>query len=432
MNEGVPFTPTKARLPMPDARVLRSEKFGMVAGKRPEVPLTKGELRIKEPQLQDLPKGPVDVAIIFGMGPVDPVMKGADGKREPRIGKARARHNTVAGLELAARGYIKKDGMVVLSGTATADPMEVEAAVQRKQANIADRDTFLQTLGTEAQTLEPAKLEQRWQEYKASVEISTAQDPTPEEAEQVYTTSEAEVMESLFRRAKSKVVETDANGVERQVGIEDLHLNVWSDHLATETTDNYIDVLNQLDDDSLAKGGGLFDGTIAAITSRYHIARTIEIARMLGLEGKVVPLVSQEVLKSCGYKDPYANNPKAEQFDKGTRWGEQRWIRAIYQMPEYLLPALGKIKNEQRLINTLQHVQTVYGRDVMQKFGLGNLTVENAPQIREALKAIIRHNPLTEDWLKTDTREVNTAIDQYVNVTQEWLKQEGGGKIHER
>lgn len=388
----------------PDARVLRAE--GKVAGKRPEFALAHVPIEIRGISLNEAPKPPVDAVLILGMGPVDPILVGVDGKRRVGIKKSRMINNAVAAVELSAHGLVKKDGVVVPSGTATADPAAVEAALMQKTASPREREAFVQSLGSIAATLSSDEINRRFTE-------SIREFPTLQEAEEIYKTTEAELMGRLYSLAHPKG-SIDING-------EGLGIQVRPDNEATETADNYINLLNDLDEQSRKEKGVLFEGNIAAVTARYHIARTMEIARFLGIGDRVVPLVSQEVLKAYGYNPDRLMSKEDTIFDETTRWNEQKWIRTLHQMPEYFLPVLAQIRDNERFMRTLKHVRGIYGTSVFARHDLLDIDNQNADDIRARLRGITRTNPLEEDWLKTDTQEVNTAIDSYVRFTNEWI-----------
>lgn len=403
----------------PSAAELRY--LNKLEGKRPEVSLQQLPIQINGPSLDKAPKGPLHVLIPLGMGPIEATLHGKD-NREVSIGPdhTRMRDNAAATLELIARGVTKHDAIIVPSGTSTANPSEIILAMKRKDM---DQDTFrssvLEEYREKGETILEAEIEHKWHNHQ----ILAPQLPNSDiEADMVDHTSEASLMEKLLWRISSKVPHPEGIG---NIRLSDTRVTLWADHLATETVDSFIHLLNELDKRSFEQSGELFNGNIGAITSRYHVARTYEIAKLLGLENQVVPLISQEVLKVYGYEDPYISNPKAEQFDLKTRWREQKWIRALYQIPEYLLPTLVKIENNQRLIKTLLHLSKIYGNDTMSKFGLDTISLENIYELRSKLSNIIRKNPTNAEWLKEDTAEVNSAIDKYVDFTRNWLSQHG-------
>ncbi len=393
-----------------DSRILRAA--GKVQGVRPEVVIRQSFLKIKPPDISDAPKAPVDAVLIFGMGPVHlSLVKGFLNHSNVAIGQSRMKNNALAALELTARGFVKKEGLIIPSGTATADPALVEATMNLKHDDTANWDALMALL-----------------ELKAA--NKNAVDDPPENTgmkelaskifdkkiQKLYKISEAQLMEWLFLKGHSKVMRPDGKGrvTGKSTGIE-----IFIDNQATETIDNLINTINELDKRSRTAHRKLFDGSIAAVTSRYHIARTMETARYLGIENQVVPLVSQELLKRFGYDIDLLKI--GQDFDKATRWNEQKWTRALHQMPEYVLPVLAQIHDDERLLNAFLNLQNIYGTEVFHKFKLTNITRENIHHLRSKLIDITRKNPKFQEWMENDVKEINEAIDLYVKFTNDWL-----------
>jgi hypothetical protein len=393
-----------------DSRLLRAA--GKVQGKRPFVSIRQTALKIKPPDINSSPKPPVDAVLIFGMGPVHlSLIKGFLHHKNVALGQSRMKHNAIASLELAARGFVKKEGLIIPSGTATADPELVEATMNLKHDDATNWDALMALLELKAANKDSleATLEKPGVKELASKIFD-------KEIQKLYKISEAQLMEWLFLKGHSKVMRPD--GKARTTG-KSTGLEVFVENQATETIENFIHSINELDKRSRREHRKLFDGSIAAVTSRYHIARTMETARYLGLENQVIPLVSQEVLKNFGYDTNLFKS--GDEFDMATRWNEQKWTRALHQVPEYVLPILTQIHDDERLLNALLYLLEQYGREVFQKFDLTHITIENISQLRIKLKEIVRKNPRVQKWMKTDVKEINDAINLYIKFTDSWI-----------
>lgn len=402
------------KLDILDSRLLRAA--GKVHGTRPQVSVRHVALKITPLNIDRVPKAPVDTVLIFGMGPVHlSIVQKYLHHDNVAIGQSRMKHNAIAVLELAAHGYINKKGVIIPSGTATANPELMEIVKKLKHNPKTNVDALMAKLELENEKSAPPKKVPT--EDVSPKEMKPVLSPTMQkEIEKLYTTSEAEIMEWVFLNAHSKVMKPDGSG---RVTGKSLHIEIFRDNLATETIDNFINAINELDKRSRKKNKIMFNGSLAAVTSRYHIARTMETARYLGLENQVVPLVSQEVLKHFGYDTHLFKS--SNQFDIATRWNEQKWTRAIHQIPEFILPVIYQIQDDERLINILHNLKTIYGEKVFDNLHLAKITLENANRLRLQLKSLARKNPKIEEWMLTDTKEINEAIDQYVHFTEEWL-----------
>jgi len=356
---------------IPSATELRLE--GRVAGIRPEIHLENTPLEISPPAVKDSPRSPVDTILVLGMGPVDPFLVGTAGFREVTINKPRMRNNVIAASELATRGFLKDGGIIAPSGTSTADPEIVKNALGLSK----------------------------------------------EEAAIVDHTSEATLMAKLLNKTRTKV--KDRQGA--SITVADKDIEIVPDHLATETADNFIYVLNELDRRSREENGTLFDGSIVAITSRYHIPRTMETARYLGIGDQVVPLISQKALKTFGYGEnglPIMDSA-GEEYDITARENEVRWIHATHDMPKYFLPVLGNIEDNERFISTLQHLQGIYGPVRLNELGIGSVNLDNVDELRRSISEITRTNPANDEWFKSQVGDLNIAIDGYEQYTDYWL-----------
>ena|SRR3989344_7433581 len=122
-----------------DSRQLRTD--GKVDGIRPEVSLKQSFLKIPLFDVDSAPKAPVDVILILGMGPVHlSLVKGYLHHSNVGLGQSRMKNNALAALELTARGFVKKEGLIISSGTATANPALVEATMNLKHDDSTNWD----------------------------------------------------------------------------------------------------------------------------------------------------------------------------------------------------------------------------------------------------------------------------------------------------
>jgi hypothetical protein len=346
---------------------------GRLAGPRPEVALLPIPITIDYPDLEIVPKGPGDALLILGLGTVAPVLEGDMGNRKVVLPNSTMKINALAAVLLAKNGFVKKGGLVIPSGTATADPQDVEEA-RKVRASIVTKQKEIP-------------------ESIARLPVSEAEETY------VYEATEAGLM--------TDVINTTANS---------LNIEILPDHDATETLENFINAINELDKRSLAKNEKIFNGNLMVVTSNNHLPRAEETARFLGLEKQVVPLASQDVLIHFGEK------PKAP-FDK-TLWVEQKWIRALHQLPSYILPVLDQIESNERLIQILEHLRKNDGySEAFDKFGLQDLSI-GAQALRKKLASIDRCNPLEEVWMKRDSEATMEAVSVYSDFTRAWLRRE--------
>jgi hypothetical protein len=351
---------------------------------RPERPVPDVKLTYVVPLLDTSPRSPVDALLILGIHPIEPVVAGPDGNRQVIMTHPMMRNNARASLCLVDKGYVRQGGLVIPSGNSSAYPEAIEAARRVRE------DIF-----TNGRDIGPA-----WMNTFSNLPASD------DEATLVSHTTEASLLANFLAIYGRQIL------INR-------NLTVVPDHTATENVFNIIHALNELDRRSVAETGEIFTGSIGIVTTRNHTVRIMQATGLFGIANQVVPLASQEVLKHFGETPAEIENDTL--WSDKTLWREQKWIRALYQIPSYFLPVLTSIENDERLITTLEQVRKQYPEEAFTQFGLDDLSVENAPRLRSALASITRCDPKEEEWMRTDTETITRARDAHAEFTQDWL-----------
>lgn len=372
-------------------------------------------LSIEVPTLDTLPHAPVDAVLILGMGPVMPTLATIGLERKVVMGIERMKHNALAAKELAVRGFVAEDGLIIASGRTTANSEAVTADYKKRQLD-AERTLSI---------------------WPSPLPVSE------EEVARVIATSEGKLMKELMDRARPKNLNPNntpattpgetapqpdttqrkqENTQSQETGKKGI--NVFLEDQAGNTFGNYIHAFNELDKRSRATTGTLFKGSIAVVTAEFgHVARAAEVAKLFGVADQIVPLTSQQLLRDFGYTGRLYT-PEGEIFNKENAWYEQMLVRTMRELPEFVLPEMHTITDPERLIQVLSTMEGIYGPEVFAQHNLSGYKEEDADTVREKLKSIVRLHPQKEAWMKKDTDAITEAIQGYKNLTTEWLQRE--------
>lgn len=385
------------------------------------------ELR-RLPSVEMLPRGPVDVVLMPGMGPVPAQLRGPEGARRPVADFERMRAIAIAGNELAANGFVKADGFLIPTGRATANTADVQNAYAQTPAF---REKFAAAMkvrivnekpGTGEMT--PSQFLATYPEFKSIQGLQRLLGRPQTEAEMaiILETTEAGLMEDLQIRTRPK-----SHRETTQIKLPEI--------LASNTIENIVRTINLLDTEAKKRGDDMWRGTIAIVSSNFgHIQRIKEIFKALGIgEDRIVPLSADAVLRHAGYDPKYLDKYEREDLNLDTDLGrntlksQERWRRGVREMPQYVLPEIALIENDARLFQVMEALQDWYGEEMLRKIDPDLIDIKRftAEQIRGTLGKIERQKP-PESWGDLDDAKTAAWVAEnaaYTDLTKAWLQQ---------
>lgn len=313
----------------------------------------------------------VQAVIVLGMGPVEPEFRGTGQQRRLIIANPRMRHNAIATKELVVNGYIDLHGFIVPTGGTTAKAQLVEEAYRQHLIN-----------GPQ----------------------------TEEEKRQVLQTSEAELMGSFIKKVVVK------SNVSSQIPQE-----ILLESEASNTLENFICSLNLLD----RKVNGLFNGQIAVVGSNFgHLTRVSEIAKALGLDqGQMVFLSSEQILRHFDYDSKYLDEFLPEKVKLEDIQMHERWLLGIQKIPEYVLPEIKFVENDERFMQMMKELRTYYGTEVLGNIaqGLDHFETMQPKDIRDILGSMKRKLPPKNWGISANPDVWRERMRVYNKNTENWL-----------
>lgn len=326
------------------------------------------ELILSHLEPQKLPFTHVDALLVLGIGGNTRLL-GPD--RHPVIEEQRMRINAVAAKELAAHHNITS---IIPTGQFT-ELVEYHykrlAARQQSKPDPTETD-FLSFQGLMGQPTDEAELRR------------------------AAAVSQGELMSSLIRRAVPK------GGAPSRLTQE-----ILEERIARNTILNFIEALNLLDE----RTKGFWQGNMAVLTTNTgHLQRSLAIGRLLAL-GEILPISSEGTLLHYGYDKEYLNY-MLQVTDSELREQEKN-LRALSEIPEFIIPELVYIKNDERLRKVLSHLSGVYGPQALAKFGIENIESMPADSIRKNIRQVGENRTQTAfDALPPGDRK-ELKIDQF-------------------
>jgi len=319
------------------------------------------EIPVEKSATPEVPLTKVDVLLVLGIGGN---LQLVGGDRRPVIEDQKMRINAIAAAELAAKGHLSDDTVIVTSGKGTelVDFHHKRLAHKRAMLNQATSIHVLRELQPELSYTEFANF--------------MARPSSQTELEATAQVTQGALMQDLITRIKTKSADHQARRpITQEILIEGV---------ARNTILNLIEALNLLD--QKADPDSFWDGDMAILTTDTgHLQRAQEIARVLGLNN-VTMLSAEQVLLYYGYRQDYLDR-MLQVHDNELREHEKN-LRAIKRIPEFLIPELIYVKNDQRLKQLIANVANYYGQSALKKYSLENYQEHSAAQVRNQIGAI--------------------------------------------
>lgn len=166
-------------------------------------------------------------------------------------------------------------------------------------------------------------------------------------------TSEGELLADTYDRARGKGVD-DAGRIRAEKIIE-------IDSAAKTTFDNVIQALNALD----AKNGGYWEGSIAILSSEFHVPRIREILSAFGISNARV-LSAERILRHFGYAGrlyptgDFGYGQSYEEFEESVYQGQPAGLENLQDNPSYVTFELAKIQSNRRFQEIVSSVKAYY------------------------------------------------------------------------
>jgi hypothetical protein len=360
------------------------------------------EMPVIRSEIAGMP-GKIDALVLLGMGPVKPELRGPEGDRHPVVDFERMRAITIAGKELVAHGLVSEGGAVIPTGRTTADPGVVDKALADSQQ------------GVDTETLDRMNLIER--------QRTVGKPQTPEEAEKIKKTSEAELMSDLLKKTVAKPGEIDR---------KDVPVDILPEDQAKNTIENVINTINLMD----MRKGGKWEGSVGILTSNFgHIPRIKELFNAFGIGDKsLIPLSAEAVLEHYGYDKSYLARYNEVNVNEPTIRNQEKFLQGVRKLPEYLLPEAALFSDDGRLKSVVGSLDVWFGKsgiDIFEKHPeLRNFQEMPANELREHLKSI--------PWVKPDDSYGDTVnydawrqdIVYYDQMTKDWVSAHSRGDTH--
>lgn len=344
----------------------------------------------------------VQAVIALGMGPVRPQLRGGVGGKKRHIvaHHPRMREIAVAVKELAANGYIDPKGCIIPTGRATANTAETQKALEQRGTETPEE---LLSLSTE-------EYKRRFPKF-GDFQNYVGQPQSEEEVARVVGISESSLMADLIKKAVSKPGPLDRKEVPPEI-IEETE--------APNTIQNFVRAINLLD----KRTKGVFKGKIGVVSSNFgHLSRARGILLALGIpEEKIVCLSAEQILRHFGYRQSDIDSFKPHNTSAQTLQNQERWIRGVREIPEYVLPEIAFIENDNRLIMVMESLRQLYGKEKLDVLGLGDFDKMRIEDVREILSSVSRKLPPSEWREQADIDVWKAKIDQEDALTSQWLK----------
>ncbi len=376
-----------------------------------------------ENSIENFPVGPVDAVLALGMGPVRPQLRGVVGERQVVIDFDRMRVIAIAVKELAANGYVLPEGKIVPSGRNTANANDVDAA-------LASRSNDLQLFEQiRREVAEPELTGQRFDRNEFQHVVGRPADLAEREA--VVKISEARLMSQLI---------TDTVVKPGPANRRELLQQIVPDENAANTLQNVIDFLNIMEEKS---PDGLWTGNAAMVSSNFgHLERIAKIFEALGIDDShLVPLSAEQVLRHFHYSDnaeftkEYKELVQAyllRNLDPGTIQNQEKFLKGVERMPEYVIPEIYLIKSDKRLLSVLNSLKNFYGKELFEKSFPEISHFEDLPvdKLREILVGLKdkRKMPSVEWGKEANLEEWKARIVDDDKRTEKWLEDNFPGK----
>jgi hypothetical protein len=369
----------------------------------------------------------IDALLIMGCG-VRPQLRGKSGERhvvndgmydddasqyDARILRSRI----MAAKELAVRGLI--DGPIIPSGAATINKERLNQDVYEMQYDMAVAENLLRDKGV-APTEEAIKNEllevYDYLDVQQQHEL-LGRPENEKEKKLLEETSEAKLMSELLRRVRAR---PDAEN--REV----VPIEIFEENQAKNTIENVIYTLNKLDKDAES----MFTGTLSILTSNNgHLERSGLILQIFGIDPeKTVLLDPEQILRHFGYDERYIRHIEEHNNREDTMRHYTRWMEGLRSLPDYVLPELALIENNDRLkytVSSLRHWYQQVGVDIctLHPELLGYETMD-PNKLRDTIKKISRLMP-PEEWKdRWNTVQMRQNISKYKKQTEAWLNGE--------
>lgn len=315
---------------------------------------------IETTQTPELPFTRVDALLVLGIGG-NLQLKGPD--RSPVIEDRKMRMNAIATKEIAARRHLPESAIIIPTGKGT-------ELVDFHHTQLAAKQDLIREAGTGVYALRDALPDRSYAAFQQFL-------GQPESEEEMRTTSrvtQGDLMTDLIRRAKIK-----PDGGHDRLSVPQ---EILPEPKARNTILNVIEALNLLDE----KTGGVWEGNMAILTTNSgHLERSEEIAHALGL-GNVLMLAGEEILSHYGYNQEYLDTVQA--MSDGEVREQEKNYRAIRELPEFLIPEITYIRNDDRLKRVVTHLESYYGPDALKKFNIQNYHELTADEIRDRVGAV--------------------------------------------
>lgn len=353
---------------------------------------------VLKPRLKDLPDGLPDVLLIPGIGPVEDALAGKAAQRHVVARNPQLRAVSVAAGELLSHNLVEENSLVIPSGKKTAEETQVKISLALRQAveenqqgelSLYKVDELLNSIrGGKTFDLDRIKDESLRMKVQEAIEKLKQQLPSffstrdylskpvsEEEIQRVLDTSEAKlILELMAKTAKPSKVEINPN-------------RVFLEESAFNSNANIIETLNYLDE----KANEVWDGKLSLLAlNSGHLHRLLAAVYAFGLEDKLIPLAVDQVLDHYGYDSEYIVRMKeANQSEDSIRY-HAVFVRAIKEIPEFIIPQIVDIKNDERLLQVVRSLSRFYGNEGMKIYGLDSLEEErlNAQKVRNRIANI--------------------------------------------
>lgn len=166
-------------------------------------------------------------------------------------------------------------------------------------------------------------------------------------------TSEGELLADTYDRARGKGI--DVVGKTRAEKIIEI------DSAAKTTFDNVIQTINALD----AKNGGYWQGSIAVLSSEFHVPRIKEILTAFGIKDARV-LSAERILRHFGYTGrlyptgDFGYGKSYEEFEEAVYRGQPAGLENLQDNPSYATFEFAKIQSNRRLQEVASNIKEYY------------------------------------------------------------------------
>lgn len=124
-----------------------------------------------------------------------------------------------------------------------------------------------------------------------------------------------------------------------------------------------------------------------------------------------------------------AHHPRMREIAIQTLQNQERWIRGVREIPEYVLPEIAFVENDNRLMMVMESLRQLYGKEKLDALGLGDFDNMRIEDVRKILSSINRKLPPSEWGEQADIDVWKATIDQEDALTSQWLQGSSGLKI---